>query len=107
MTTTTTTTDAASQIIGEMFSKPLTRCIVSRKIERTFGFDAGVAFSKCGHFYFAAYTPSTGTVLVKCSRTFDADGVVDGYDGGTVVKQVKGKRAAKALATRMNRSAQG
>jgi hypothetical protein len=97
--------EAVNEAIRAMIAKPIFVCAVSRKVMKEINDDAGYAFAVAGHFYFAAYTWQTGIVLCKSSRTFDEDGVINGYDGGVVVKKVATRRAAKALATRMNRAA--
>ena len=95
---------AVNEALRAMIAKPVFISVVSRQIMREINHDAGAAFAVAGHFYFAAYTSQTGVVLCKSSRTFDEDGVINGYDGGVVVKKVATRRAAKALATRMNRA---
>ena len=100
---TTTTIEAVNEAIRAMIAKPIFVSAVGREIMKEINRDAGLAFAVAGHFYFAAYTWQTGIVLCKSSRTFDEDGVVNGYDGGVVVKKVATRRAAKALATRLDR----
>lgn len=96
--------EAVNEAIRAMIAKPVFVGAVSREIMKEVNHDAGYAFAIAGHFYFAAYTWQTGVVLCKSSRTFDANGVINGYDGGVIVKKVATRRAAKALATRMNRA---
>ena len=95
---------AVNEAIRAMIAKPVFISGVSRQIMREINHDAGAAFAVAGHFYFAAYTWQTGVVLCKSSRTFDENGVIVGYDNGTIVKKVATRRAAKALATRKNRA---
>lgn len=95
--------EAVNEAIRAMIAKPVFVGAVSREIMEEINHDAGYAFAVAGYFYFAAYTWQTGVVLCKSSRTFDEDGAVNGYDGGVVVKKVATRRAAKALATRLNR----
>ena len=95
---------AVNEALRAMIAEPVFISGVARKIMKEINHDAGAAFAAAGCFYFAASTTLTGVVLCKSSRTFDENGVINGYDNGTIVKKVASRRAAKALATRKNRA---
>ena len=99
-----TTTDEMLQLL---FAPAKSWNMVTRGIARDFGRDAAASFHACGTFFVALLHNGQYVVAQVCERFEHWDGigpVLVGHDNGRIVRTVKTRRAAKALATRMNRS---
>lgn len=80
---------------------------VTRKVSADFGYDAAASFHAVGVFYVAVRF-GDGFAIAKVGQRFEhhpgIGDVLVGHDDGEVVKRPRTARAAKSLATRMNRA---
>ena len=99
-----TTTD---ELLNLMFAPAKPWNPITRQICRDFGADAAASFHSAGVF-FVAVMHNGQYVIARVAQRFEHRAgigkVLAGHDNGEIIRTARTRRAAKALATRMNRA---